>query len=210
MHAVAALCVDGARVADLCAAGDQCVEERLATLFKTDTSVEKGFAQPTTVSLNAVCFNCSPSADDDTYVVASGDVVKICVGVHVDGYISYAGHTVAVPLSPVDPSAMDVSESESGPAVVGGRAADVMAAVRDAAVLTAALMRPGVSSDVVVRGIKHIVRYEPTMFCSHEFAYIDTHPFTLQSTDVHLSTCDRVHPPIPFMLSYSCMWSDLV
>ena len=67
VHAVAALCVDGARVADLCAAGDQCVEERLATLFKTDTSVEKGFAQPTSVSLNSVCFNCSPNADDETY-----------------------------------------------------------------------------------------------------------------------------------------------
>ena len=118
-----------------------------------------------------------------------GDVVKVCVGVHVDGYMSYAGHTVvaspsasasddaaAMDVSPndaADVAVASVSNSDGSAAVVGGRAADAMACVRDAAVVTAALMRPGVSSDVVIRGIKHIVSCT-----THSFA----HPWLLSGT----------------------------
>jgi len=72
VEAVVAKCSGGVRVAELCAIGDRCVEERVGFLFKTDPSIEKGFAQPTTVSLNNVCYNCSPDADDELEVAAVG------------------------------------------------------------------------------------------------------------------------------------------
>jgi hypothetical protein len=103
--------------------------------------------------------------------------------------MSYAGHTVvaspsasasddaaAMDVSPndaADDAVASVSNSDGSAAVVGGRAADAMACVRDAAVVTAALMRPGVSSDVVIRGIKHIVSCT-----THSFA----HPWLLSGT----------------------------
>jgi hypothetical protein len=92
VEAVVAKCSGGVRVAELCAIGDRCVEERVGFLFKTDPSIEKGFAQPTTVSLNNVCYNCSPDADDELEVAAVGaahehrhectDVLIACVSNH--------------------------------------------------------------------------------------------------------------------------------
>eukprot|EP00038_Savillea_parva_P006306 m.162836 g.162836 ORF g.162836 m.162836 type:complete len:404 (-) comp12241_c0_seq1:51-1262(-) len=148
-------CTAGARLADICAAGDAVVEARVAKVFAHHPDVEKGSAWPTCVSLNEKCNNVSP-ATMDTTVVQAGDVAKICIGVHIDGYMAYVGHTVVVP-SPE--GSVDTGGGADGSDKVPSartRSDHAAAAVRDAAVVVSTLMRPGVSSDIVTKAIEHV------------------------------------------------------
>lgn len=62
--------------------------------------MEKGIAFPTCISINDVCGHYSPLISDandkeaEAGLLKEGDVVKIDLGVHIDGYISLVGHTV--------------------------------------------------------------------------------------------------------------------
>lgn len=62
--------------------------------------MEKGIAFPTCVSVNNICAHYSPLVSDanetekETATLKEGDVVKIDLGVHIDGYIALVGHTV--------------------------------------------------------------------------------------------------------------------
>lgn len=58
--------------------------------------IEKGVAFPTTFSVNEIAAHFSPYKQD-TYPLKAGDVLKIDLGVHIDGFISQAAHTVVVP-----------------------------------------------------------------------------------------------------------------
>lgn len=52
-------------------------------------------AFPCNVSVNAIAAHYSPSADDDTQV-NEGDLVKVDIGAHIDGYIGDSAFTVAL------------------------------------------------------------------------------------------------------------------
>lgn len=149
-------------IAELCTAGDARVEARLAKIFVQDATIEKGQAYPTTVSVNECCYNNTPLATDPA-ALQPGDLVKINVGVHVDGYIAYAAHTITLPSPDVaGPAAADASsdgnsEGSGGVASPGQRRGEVLAAVRDAAFLASTLIRPGVNSETVVKGIQRVV-----------------------------------------------------
>eukprot|EP00041_Stephanoeca_diplocostata_P015126 m.286647 g.286647 ORF g.286647 m.286647 type:complete len:212 (-) comp19936_c0_seq2:7-642(-) len=125
----------GATLSQLCLAGDLYIESELAKVFNQG-QVEKGPAFPTCVSPNECCENFSPLPTEDTKV-ADGDMLKISVGVQVDGYMAYAGHTIVAGHADSD---MDTS-SEGATGAIAGRKADVLAAVRDAAVVLATVLR---------------------------------------------------------------------
>lgn len=93
-------CVVGASVIELCQGGDEFMETRLSSIFKTKQKgkvVEKGLAFPVCLSVNECVCHFSPLHSDAAQVVlAEGDMVKIDLGCHVDGYIAVAAHTVQV------------------------------------------------------------------------------------------------------------------
>jgi len=61
-----------------------------------DLIVQKGAkpAFPCNVSVNEIAAHYSPPADDDT-TIKDGDMIKVDVGVHVDGYIGDTAFTIA-------------------------------------------------------------------------------------------------------------------
>jgi len=52
-------------------------------------------AFPTTISVNEVCAHNSPLPEDSTSI-KEGDLVKIELGVHIDGFPAFVGHTLVV------------------------------------------------------------------------------------------------------------------
>jgi len=119
---VAGECKAGASVADICAAGDKLITEKLSKVYK-GKKVEKGIAFPTCVSPNNCCGHFSPLTEDSVNL-KEGDVCKIDLGVHVDGYVALVATTVVV-----------------GP--VTGRAADAILACKAASDVIIRMLQPG-------------------------------------------------------------------
>lgn len=145
---VSSLCIVGARILDICRAGDAFIEEKASLIFKgkgkSGKVVEKGIAFPVCVSVNEFVCHVSPLASEDTFnPLAAGDLVKLDLGAHVDGYIAVAAHTLIVPgLEP--------------PAPITGPRANVLAAAWAAAEVAARLIRPGNSNAQVTEAIKKV------------------------------------------------------
>lgn len=127
-------CKPDARIAELCEQGDKAIQEAVSKEFK-GKSIEKGVAFPTCISPNHVVGHFSPLREDST-VVKAGDLLKIDLGVHIDGFIATAAHTLQVPES-----AADSSEQPAAP--ITGKAADVVAAAQTALEAALRLVRPG-------------------------------------------------------------------
>merc|ERR1712086_136400 len=87
----------GAKIVDLCELGDNTITEECGKVHsKGKGKVEpkdKGVAFPTCISVNECAGNNSVSAADET-VIAAGDLVKIDLAVHIDGWIAPVAHTV--------------------------------------------------------------------------------------------------------------------
>ncbi|GAX82493.1 hypothetical protein CEUSTIGMA_g9920.t1 [Chlamydomonas eustigma] len=124
---VIAACKDGAKIVDLCVCGDSIINLEVEKIFK-GKKLEKGSAFPTCVSVNSVVGHFSPVSEDTTSV-KNGDLVKIDLGVHIDGFIATQAQTIFI--------------QEDAAAPVTGRAADVMSAARIAFDAALRLIRPG-------------------------------------------------------------------
>lgn len=114
---------------ELCEAGDALIVSEANKHFPKKKQMLKGIAFPTCVSVNNVCGHFSPTQKDDKTVLAEGDLVKIDLGAHIDGYISTAAHTVIATDKPTE--------------VVGGKAADVVCAAYFASEAALHLLRAG-------------------------------------------------------------------
>lgn len=57
--------------------------------------MEKGIAFPTCISVNNVVGHFSPLKSEDSNL-KEGDVAKIDLGVHIDGFLGLVAHTVVV------------------------------------------------------------------------------------------------------------------
>ena len=64
-------------------------------MFTKNKALEKGIAFPTCLSPNSFCGHYSPLKSEDNQL-QSGDVVKIDLGVHIDGFVGLVAHTVIV------------------------------------------------------------------------------------------------------------------
>lgn len=81
--------------------------------------IEKGPAFPTCISVNEICGHFSPIRSEGAdYLIKDGDVVKIDLGIHIDGFIALVAHTV-------------VATADTA-AVVEGTKADVILAAYNA------------------------------------------------------------------------------
>jgi len=118
------LCVDGASIMDLCIEGDKLLEQGTGAVYNKGAKaarVSKGIAFPTSISVNNVVSHFSPLASDglSSQKLAKGDVVKIHLGAHIDGFAAISAET------------MIVGATESEPA--SGRQAEVVKAAWTAA-----------------------------------------------------------------------------
>mmetsp|Transcript_20295 Transcript_20295/g.22989 ORF Transcript_20295/g.22989 Transcript_20295/m.22989 type:complete len:386 (-) Transcript_20295:218-1375(-) len=140
LQQVVAKVVPGASVHEICTFGDKALEEGLKGVYnkKGKGSVEKGIAFPTCVSVNELCGHVSPLPEDDIEV-KEGDVVKIDLGTHIDGFAAIVAHTV-------------VAQAEKKP--VEGRKADVILAAHTAAQAGLRVIRPGSTNTQVTEAIQ--------------------------------------------------------
>ena len=88
-----------------------------------------GISFPTCISVNNVVCHYSPLAADPDTVLAEGDLVKIDLGAHIDGYIAVVGHSLVV--------------GATSDKVVTGRRADVIMAAHLASEAALRTFRPG-------------------------------------------------------------------
>jgi curved DNA binding protein len=95
---VMAACTPGIKAVALCQLGDESIEEATGKIYngkgKDGKKIDKGIAFPTCISPNHCVGHYSPLVSEDTVEIKEGDVVKIDMGVHVDGYIAVVAHTV--------------------------------------------------------------------------------------------------------------------
>uniref|UniRef100_A0A673I715 Proliferation-associated 2G4, a n=1 Tax=Sinocyclocheilus rhinocerous TaxID=307959 RepID=A0A673I715_9TELE len=86
----------GVSVLSLCEKGDAFIMAETGKVFKKEKDTKKGIAFPTSVSVsNCVC-HFSPLKSDPDYTLKDGDLVKIDLGVHVDGFISNVAHSFVI------------------------------------------------------------------------------------------------------------------
>ncbi|CCG82706.1 Ribosomal export complex protein Arx15 / FY16936)) [Taphrina deformans PYCC 5710] len=92
LAAVLSKCQAGANTQELCTLGDQILTESTQAVYKT--GVERGIAEPTTVNVNNALSSYSPM--DSPYILQIGDVVKVSLGAHIDGYTAKGCHTTVI------------------------------------------------------------------------------------------------------------------
>jgi curved DNA binding protein len=99
-------CVPGATIIDLCQFGTAIINTEASKLYTKKVNgslIERGVAFPVCISVNELVCNHSPLASEELPLLQAGDIVKIDLGCHIDGYISVAAHTLVVPPAPGAP-----------------------------------------------------------------------------------------------------------
>lgn len=117
----------GSKIFELCLFSDLQINEELAKVYNKKP-VFKGLAFPTCISANEICGHNAPLVEDSA-PIKEGDLVKIELGVHVDGFAAFVGHTIVVQS--------DVK------APVTGKKAEVVLAAYKAAQAALRLIKPG-------------------------------------------------------------------
>merc|ERR1719491_243149 len=112
----------------MCILGDQRLGEEASKAFKKDKKLIKGIAFPTCISVNNCICHYSPLTTEPDQAMADGDMVKIDMGAHIDGFIAVVAHTLVL--------------GASADAPVTGRKADAMLAAHLASEAALRLVEP--------------------------------------------------------------------
>ncbi|EOD17400.1 proliferation-associated protein 2G4 [Emiliania huxleyi CCMP1516] len=140
LAAVAAACVPGAKAVDLCNIGDAYINEAVSKIYNQKKEGKKlGVAFPTCVSVNNCVGHYSPLTSEDKVVLEDGDMVKIDLGVHVDGYVAVVAHTVLV-----------------GEQDVSGRKGDVLMAAWTAGEVAQRMLKDGATNNDISQAIAKV------------------------------------------------------
>uniref|UniRef100_A0A6M2DG24 Putative peptidase n=1 Tax=Xenopsylla cheopis TaxID=163159 RepID=A0A6M2DG24_XENCH len=86
-------CIPGASVRETCEYGDQLLSDETCKVFKKEKDLKKGIAFPTCISVNNCICHFSPTNTEPDYVLKEGDMCKVDLGAHVDGFIAVVAHT---------------------------------------------------------------------------------------------------------------------
>jgi len=163
----------GKKVVEICSFGDKLIEDSLTNLW---TKFKRGVAFPTCISINNCVGHNSPLPNDNQ-IINDGDLVKIDLGVHIDGFISTTAHTMIA--------------GQTGPEkVVTGRIADVVCAAYFAAECALRLLRPGkTNKDVteIISKVSDIFKCKPLEgVLSHQMKrfVIDANKVIINKTDL--------------------------
>jgi len=132
----------GQNVVDICDHGDKLITDACAKKFQK-IKKNKGIAWPTCVSVNNCAGHFSPlPADGPAVILKEGDVVKIDLGVHIDGYLSQCAHTIVLGHNPEVP--------------LTGKVADAICAAYFIGECVIRLLRPGKTNNEVTQVIQKI------------------------------------------------------
>ncbi|KAL4557903.1 hypothetical protein LXL04_036097 [Taraxacum kok-saghyz] len=132
-------CKPNTKIVDICEKGDAYIREQTGNMYKNvKKKIERGVAFPTCLSVNNTVCHFSPLASDET-VLKEGDMLKIDMGCHIDGFIAVVAHTHVLQQGPVT-----------------GRAADVIAAANTAAEVALRLVRPGKKNQDVTEALQKV------------------------------------------------------
>jgi curved DNA binding protein len=164
---VISLAQPGAKLLELAEAGDKELTAGCASVYNNKKNMPKGISFPTSVNVNNVIANFSPlpinlpapaaSSEDGAAAkengassnastsaqqeLKSGDILKIQLGAHIDGYASIIGETIVVG-----------SDSVTGPA------ADLIKAVKTAEEVALRVMKPGATNFEVAKAIENAIK----------------------------------------------------
>jgi len=103
-------CKVDADIFDICEIGDKYIQEESGKLYNKkvkDKKIEKGVAFPTCVSVNELVGHFSP-LKGESKTLKAGDIAKIDMACHIDGFIAAAAHTVVVGGQTVEDKKADV------------------------------------------------------------------------------------------------------
>ncbi|OCH95374.1 proliferation-associated protein 1 [Obba rivulosa] len=147
MKKLVEMSVEGAKVIDICVEGDKLIEQGTGAVYNKSVKgvkVPKGLAFPTSVSVNNAVAHFSPLASDPSaeQTLAKGDVVKLHVGAHIDGFAAISAETVVVGASEQEP--------------VTGRRADVIKAAYTAAEVAMRLVKVGNKNWAVTEAVNKV------------------------------------------------------
>eukprot|EP00063_Salmo_salar_P016530 XP_013991365.1 PREDICTED: proliferation-associated protein 2G4-like [Salmo salar] len=134
----------GETVVSLCAKGDAFIMAETGKVFRKEKDLKKGIAFPTSVSVNNCVCHFSPLKSDPEIVLKDGDLVKIDLGVHVDGFISNLAHSFVVGVTKDAP--------------LTGRKADVIIAAHLCAEAALRLVKPGNQNSQVTEAWNKIAK----------------------------------------------------
>jgi len=93
MKAVIQQCQIGTTIYNICSFGDKLILEMVKAVYKKIDN--KGIAFPVCISPNNIAGYYSPTQDDKTKL-KDGDIIKIELGVHLDGYPVIVGKTILI------------------------------------------------------------------------------------------------------------------
>jgi len=142
MKKIAAECKDGASCRAISESGDKMVLEETSKVYKKEKDMAKGIGFPVCISVNNVVCHFSPLHSEEDMTLKDGDVVKIDMGIHIDGFIGGLAHTVVVGAS---------KENK-----ITGRKADVLLAAYYAAEIAQRLVKPGSTNQDVTDAVNKV------------------------------------------------------
>jgi len=129
--------IPGADIYTVCEEVDAYIVAETGKLYNKGTEkIEKGVAFPTCMSVNEICAHFSPMKGESQQL-KEGDLVKIDLGAHIDGFIAQAAHTVVISEQPVK-----------------GRVADCVHAAWTCAEAALRLVKVGNKNDDVTKAIR--------------------------------------------------------
>jgi len=142
LQAVADKAAAGVTIQELCELSDKLIEEECGKLFNKkvkdpkDASadakkIDKGIAFPTCISINNICGHVSPTKSDQIPALQDGDLVKIDLGVHFDGFVAQGAHTIVIGSETVQGRKADVIRAAWTAAEAAQRAAQLGASNKD-------------------------------------------------------------------------------
>jgi len=130
MEQIIIRCVPGAMVFDICKFGDELIVSEVASVYKKEKEMDRGVAFPTSISVNNIACHFSPLESEKAgHALQKGDMVKIDFGLHIDGFIATAAHTLVVGATKDEP--------------VTGKKADALKAAHYAAEASIRLIQSG-------------------------------------------------------------------
>ncbi|XP_063682830.1 proliferation-associated protein 2G4-like [Bolinopsis microptera] len=103
--------IPGANVIDICSFGDKMILDETAKHYKKDKSLKKGIAFPTCICVNEIVCHFSPLRSDPVVTIKEGDLVKIELGVHIDGYAGVGAHSVIVGSTAESPATGEMADA---------------------------------------------------------------------------------------------------
>ncbi|CAG9773079.1 unnamed protein product [Ceutorhynchus assimilis] len=135
-------CVPGASVREICNYGDELLNEETSKVFKKEKELKKGIAFPTCVSVNNCICHFSPMPSEPDCILKEGDLAKVDLGAHIDGFIAVVAHTVVVGAKPDQK--------------ITGRKADAILAAHYAAQAALRLLKPGNETYTITDSVQKV------------------------------------------------------